>query len=234
MQGQIVTISFFRFAGFKQKYWAFKMMQLAHAQIGDQASGLSFYKLLGSGGEDGFSWKPNFGVYGLLCVWDDIGNAEHFLHHSPIFAEYAERASEHFTTYMQTLKSHGVWSGVRPFVETGTSADGHVAVVTRATIKPIKLAYFWSKVAGVSKSIELYKGKRFSVGIGEWPLIQQATFSIWDNHEAMTDYAYKNPMHQKVIKLTRAKGWYKEELFARFKPFQIEGVWDGRSVDFLN
>jgi hypothetical protein len=132
------------------------------------------------------------------------------------------------------LKSHGVWSGVRPFVETGTSADGHVAVVTRATIKPIKLAYFWSKVAGVSKSIELYKGKRFSVGIGEWPLIQQATFSIWDNHEAMTDYAYKNPMHQKVIKLTRAKGWYKEELFARFKPFQIEGVWDGRSVDFLN
>lgn len=68
-----------------------------------------------------------------------------------------------------------------------------------------------------------HPGLIFSVGIGELPLIQQATFSIWENIEAMTDYAYKSPQHKKVIQMTQKINWYKEELFARFLITKIEG-----------
>jgi hypothetical protein len=79
-----------------------------------------------------------------------------------------------------------------------------------------------------------YPGRQFSIGIGEWPLVQQATFSIWDSYKHMAEYAYKNPMHKKVIRLTREKGWYKEELFARFAPLKVAGTWDGKKADFLS
>ncbi len=233
MKGQIVTISFFRFAGAGNKFWAFKMMQLAHKRVAEQSGGLTFYKLLGSGGVDGFSWKPNFGVYGLLCVWEKMEHASQFFQSSSVFAEYMDRCQESFTTYMQTIKSHGAWSGQNPFLELTNGENGKIAVITRATIRTSKLPFFWRKVRGVSKSLANYDGRRFSIGIGEWPLIQQATFSIWDSYEHMAAYAYGNPMHKKVIQLTREKNWYTEELFARFKPFKVEGVWNGTSVDFL-
>jgi hypothetical protein len=135
MQGQIVTISFFRFAKRADKFWAFKMMQLAHEQIANEAKGLSFYKLLGSGGEDGFSWKPNFSVYGLLCVWDSLDHASHFFKNSNIFQEYTSKSQEFFTTYMQAIKSHGAWSGQSPFEELVKEHNGKIAIITRATIK---------------------------------------------------------------------------------------------------
>jgi hypothetical protein len=234
MIGQIVTITFFRFSGGRNKFWAFKMMQLAHDQVAAQAEGLTFYKLLGSGGVDGFSWKPNFGVYGLLCVWEKMEDALQFFGSSPVFIEYVGRSKEYFTTYMQAIKSHGQWSGQNPFQEQVNSQDGKIAIITRATIRAGKLAYFWLKVRGVSKTLTQYSGRQFSIGIGEWPLIQQATFSIWDSYEKMAEYAYKNPMHKKVIQLTREKNWYKEELFARFRPIKVEGVWEGKVVQFLD
>jgi hypothetical protein len=43
----------------------------------------------------------------------------------------------------------------------------------------------------VSKSLEDYDGLALSIGVGEWPLIQQATLSIWKTQAEMIDYAYK-------------------------------------------
>jgi hypothetical protein len=63
----------------------------------------------------------------------------------------------------------------------------------------------------------------FSKGIGEFPLLMQATFSLWKSAESMMDYAYKNPKHTEMVKKTRELGWYSEELFARFEPYKIEG-----------
>ena len=53
-------------------------------------------------------------------------------------------------------------------------------------------------------------------GIGELPFIQQATFSIWENLESVTNFAYKDLNHSDIVKKTKKRKWYKEDLFSRF------------------
>jgi hypothetical protein len=54
------------------------------------------------------------------------------------------------------------------------------------------------------------------VGIGELPLVEQATFSVWSNAEALEGFAYRSPGHAKRIRETHKYGWYSEEQFTRF------------------
>ncbi len=203
-----------------------------HALI--KTEGLSFYKFLGSGGKRGFSSFPNFGTYVLFCVWNSEENARLFFKTNPFFKTYLKKSEEQFTVYLNSAESHGFWDGVQPFVKTNSLAmDKPVLVLTRASIRLKKLWSFWSKVSRVSQSLEKYKGLAFSIGVGEWPLIQQATISIWVTQTEMLDYAYKNKKHKEVVMLTRKLNWYKEELFARFIPYKFEGVWDGKDVEHL-
>ena len=231
---QVVTISFFRFSKFRKKYWAFTMMQLAHSKISKQSEGLSFYKLLGSGADNGFGAKPNFGVYGLLGVWENEEMAQRFMAESSIYKRYSNYANESFYCVLKPIMSHGSWSGQQPFevCEDKDTSAGKIAVLTRATIKPAKVFSFWRNVAGVGHTATEAKGRNFSIGIGEWPWLQQATFSIWDGEKEMKDFAYNSPMHREVIKMTREKGWYQEELFARFRLLKVCGEWEGKEVKF--
>jgi len=125
------------------------------------------------------------------------------------------------------VASHGEWGGEQPFDPVEGTVDGPIAVITRATIKPRFLWHFWRFVAPVAASLTGYRERLMSVGIGEWPIFMQATFSVWTNKAAMLDYAYKNPQHRAVVDRTRKLGWYKEELFARFEVLGTEGSWYG-------
>lgn len=230
---QITTCTFFKLENFSNKWWAFKQMQLGHYAL-KNTNGLTFYKILGSGAKNGFSAIPNFGTYVLFCVWESEDKAKAFFKSNSFFIEYQKRSVEHFTVYLNSAEAHGFWDGVQPFTKNATLAlDKPVVVLTRARIRFRKLWSFWSKVGSVSQSLEGYDGLVLSVGIGEWPLIQQATISIWRTQAEMLDYAYKNQKHKEVVMLTRKLKWYKEELFARFVPYQFEGIWDGKNVKNL-
>jgi hypothetical protein len=103
-------------------------------------------------------------------------------------------------------------------------------VLTRAKIRFRKLFSFWSKVGSVSHTLSNYDGLVLSIGIGEWPLIQQATLSLWKTQAEMMNYAYKNEKHKEVVLLTRKLNWYSEELFARFVPYKFNGTWNGKTI----
>lgn len=230
---QITTCTFFKVENFSNKWWAFVQMRLGHHAV-KEISGLTFYKFLGSGGKNGFSAIPNFGTYVLFCVWESEASAFDFFTKNPFFKEYQKRSVEQFTVYLKAAESHGSWDGVQPFIGTTKLAlDKPVLVLTRASIRFKKLWSFWSKVGKVSQSLERYDGLEFSIGVGEWPLMQQATISIWHTQAEMLDYAYKNPKHKEVVLLTRKLNWYKEEMFARFIPYKFEGFWDGKNVGHL-
>ncbi|GAB4130328.1 MAG: hypothetical protein OHK0045_16860 [Raineya sp.] len=224
MERQIVTLTFFKYKGFKNAWWAFVQMGRLPKLLG-QVKGLSFVKMLGSGGKQGFSILPNFGLYGLLCVWDNEAACNVFFQNSLLFTKLKNKASQYQTFFLETLQTHGKWDGKEPFLhqKKKTGANQKIAVITRASIKWSKLWQFWRVVRPASKDMYQHQGLVFSVGIGELPLIQQATFSIWENIEAMTNYAYKSPQHKKVLQLTKKLNWYSEELFARFALVGTEG-----------
>lgn len=230
IQTQVTSISLFRFEGLKNKWWAFT--QMGRNLFSDlEVEGLQSQKMLGSGNKNGFSIWPNFAVYGLLSIWDNEDSARTFFNSHESVAKFKAHSVENWTVYMQATMAHGAWDGIQPFeLKQASSKEALTAVITRATIYPKHLWRFWKFVPSVSRSVENREGLLFAVGIGELPLIQQATFSLWENNDYMTAYAYKSKHHQEVIKKTRALGWYKEELFARFEPFASEGQWTGKDL----
>lgn len=228
---QITTCTFFKLESFPNKFWAFSQMQLGHTHF-KNIDGLVFYKLLGSGAENGFSSRPNFGTYALLCIWETEIHAVEFFDNNSFFKKYSSKSSESFTVFANSAEAHGKWDGKQPFISTATlEIDKPIMVLTRASIRISKLISFWRKVGNVSKSLEDYDGLVLSIGVGEWPLIQQATLSIWKTQAEMIDYAYKNKKHLEVVRLTRKLNWYKEELFARFIPYKFLGNWNGKNVE---
>lgn len=227
MKQNIVTFSLFRFEGAAHKWWAFAQMGRSRFLF-NNVKGLTFYKMLGSGGGNGFSILPNFNVYAILCTWEDEASANDFFEKNDAFQDFLSKSNQNYTIFAKTATAHGLWENKSPFVAT-TELDNTrlVAVLTRATIKLRYLPYFWKFVPRTSRSVYEQTGRLFSIGIGEVPIVQQATFSLWENPKKMMDYAYKSKYHSEVVQKTRALGWYKEELFARFHPYKSIGVWDG-------
>ncbi len=179
--------------------------------------GCSFAKMMGSGHGQGFSIRPNFGIYAAMMVWDDPKYIHKFESSFKPLLEYQKNTSSTTKIYATPYKFHGTWDNKTPFkiIEHDFTSIKRL-VLTRATIKPTKLIHFWKHVPKTSKAIEEAKGRLYSIGIGELPWIQQATLSIWESEEAMKEYAYSNKSHIEAIQLTKKLDWYKEEMFTRF------------------
>lgn len=228
---QITTLTFFRFSALSGKVWAFQMMQFAHKNL-QNVRGQSFYKLMGSGKGSGFSPLPDWSVYSLLQVWESENDADVFFKESAIFQKYRAHASEVWTIYLKNITAKGDWSGANPFQpsENIDAENNFLAVITRATIKVKHLPKFWSYVPRSQNPLREAKGLIFTKGIGEIPVVQMATFSLWESSESMKNFAYKSAEHRGAITKTRELGWYKEELFARFQPYRSVGKWNGEII----
>lgn len=234
---QIISITFFRFEGFKNRWWAFTQMGkkvFLNTQTAN-IRGVSFIKMFGAGSGNGFNLMPNFGVYGLLTVWENEAAARLFFNENEVFKSYQKRATEIFTVFLQPIMAHGKWDSVEPFEKNGINNPlAPIAVLTRGSIKTKYIYKFHQFTRTTSRSLEDAEGRIFSIGIGELPIVQQVTFSLWENEEAMKNFAYKNPHHAVVIKKTRELGWYSEELFARFQVLRTEGSWKNLDLNYLN
>ncbi len=223
MSQQITTITFFHYEGFWNKVWAFGMMQFAHKGLAD-VPGLVFYKLMGSGKGFGFNPLPDWSTYCLLQVWENETAARRFFDNAELAISYRNRTSKMRTLYMRNIIAKGAWSGSNPFVSS-SELDGkekQLAVITRATIRLSKLWKFWSYVPTSQKHLANAPGLIYTKGVGEVPIVQMATFSLWENKQSLFDFAYKGKEHAKAIQMTKALDWYKEELFARFQVFADE------------
>ena len=212
-----------------QQRWGLAQMGTSPPQLKGVA-GLRFFKLLGSGASNGFGLWPNLNRYGLMAVWEDAAAADVFFARHPLWATYQQRSNELWTVHLAPLKSHGLWDGQAPFDYAPTplaAADGPVAVLTRASIRWRKTWRFWQFVEPTSAALAQAVGVRAAIGLGELPVVRQATFSVWESAQAMQDYAYKDAKHREVIVLTRREKWYAEEMFARFRVLASNGTLDG-------
>jgi len=165
-------------------------------------------------------------------TWESEAVAEDFIKNSALFAAYRRRTAKVWTIYMKNILARGAWSGRNPF-EPHTDLDknfANIAVITRATIRLSKLRKFWKYVPTSSLPLAGNKGLIYTKGIGEVPVLQMATFSLWKNEQSLKDFAYNSPEHHRAIQKTRELNWYKEELFSRFQPYREEGERFGRGL----
>jgi len=217
------SLTLMRFSGWARG-WMLSQMAFARPAL-RRVPGLRFWKLLGTG--DGFSLRPDFARYGLLAVWESPEHARAFFDGSPIMRRFRRRADETWTIRMVAIQARGSWSGVNPFEPAAPCCEGPLAVLTRATIRWRRLAAFWSRVPATNRALDGAPGLVLSVGIGEAPIVRQATFSLWRSEAEMRAFAYRAPAHAEVVRRTRHEAWYAEDLFARFAPVSSEGSWNG-------
>lgn len=195
-----------------------------------------FWKLMGSGKDAQVDLPADYRHWAILTTWDNRETYDDFNFRSFVMKWFNFFGSESFTILLNPLSSHGLWSGKQPF-KTQISDINHtekIAVITRAAIRFNKLKEFRSNVKRAAEAMRNAPGFILSAGIGENPFFDQATFSIWENMESMKAYAYQSFDHSDVIKLTRARKWYKEELFARFAIIDSWGSLNGIEINTNN
>jgi len=213
---QHISLRFLKFEGFQNKRMAFAAM--GHSLSNPwQADGLVFAKHMGVGKGNGFSILPDFSTYAFVGVFESAKKATSFFTTNDRWKALAALTLEinEFDGY--AIKGHGTWNGKQPFEWQELPADfnGKVAVITRASIRWSQAWRFWMNVPAASKHIDQQNGLLFAKGVGELPLVEQATISIWDSIKSLEQYAYKTRQHAQMIKKTRTFNWYKEEMFIR-------------------
>jgi hypothetical protein len=193
--------------------------------------GLRFWKLLGSAQGLAFGpWNPR--RYGLFTVWDSPAALEAFERNSPLMATYRRRADELWTVRLKPLSWHGAWGGADPLAGVAPApplvpGEGPLAILTRATIRPWRVAAFRAAARRVNAELAWRPGLLAAIGLGEGPLFFQATFSLWASPQAVRGFAYAGPEHLAAMRRKTSELWYSEELFARFRPIASYGTWEG-------
>ena len=227
----VVTVTVFRYQP-QARFQAFANMGRFLMQP-FKLDGLQFSKLMGSGRD--FGLVPDFSTYVHLGVWQDESSARQFPESNSY--QYLSKGTEQISTlYLKHIKSHGLWGGQNPFrsgqidevnLKTSTLSSNSatpIAVLTRATIRPRALPDFWRHVPQARQRLKEHSDNLlFGIGVGEAPLVQQCTISVWRDPAAVDQYAYRQTGHKEVVRLTRQRQWYSEELFARFQVYEAQG-----------
>lgn len=222
-----VTLTIIRYRK-RHIFFAFMAMMLHRFPLWFNKN-IAFFKLMGSGKNGTFDKKPDLQQWAIFSVSKARFKPIQFKHfpvevvHQKLYGTFIRKwlaffNCETITYVLNPIEGHGLWDGKKPFgdLPVKTDYDGHIAVLTRATIRISKLKQFWKNVEGVASQMAGADGFVTSYGIGEVPWVKQATFSIWQNKTAMKNFAYQMQAHKDVIVKTRKENWYSEDMFVRF------------------
>jgi len=194
-------------------------MGLYHSRL-KNIDGLLFYKLLGTGKKPGFRVTPDFKTYALLTSWKSEEDYDSFMSDNYL-KEFKEKCNSIRFIELETISSHGLWGNIKPFtssrkINESNFCNNKIAILTRGAVRISKALNFWFSIGSASKSISKAEGVSFYKGIGEFPLFEQATFSIWDNINYVKKFAYEDKLHFDIVKKAKEEKWYKEDMFVRF------------------
>jgi len=226
----------------RHRAWAWLRLAQGPSALRD-LPGLRFAKVMGSGEGGGFRIRPSATHQGLLCVFDELSQAQSFLA-SPLTDAYRERARQWWSGLMAVSAARGSWDGcawaatpaaalVNPgmLAPSGTGAmlqaegaDAPVAVLTRASIRPHKAMSFWRRAPGTERALAESPGCELAIGLGEAPLLRQCTFSVWRDTPSMEGYA-RGGAHGRAAQFAWREGHFSESLFVRMRVLASAGAW---------
>ncbi len=193
-----------------------------------RVEGLTFWRVLGTGWGNDSASGVDLRRSALFAVWRDEVDLERFLLAHPIARRW-HRCEEAWHVRLRGLGGDGAWRGVA--VADGLvmgDADGPVVIVTRARIRVRSWRAFAENSRAVDESVRRADGLLGVVGFGEAPIGRLGTFSLWTSLEAAGRFASRDATHLEATEQARSEGWFAEELFARFQPYDSSGTWGGR------
>ncbi len=215
-------------------YIAWGLAQLVQGPLTPPtAPAMCWRKVLGSGHNGGFGLRPAWNRLGLFCAFDHTDSAREWLTRSAEVARWQDRAEQWLTVLLEPLASRGSWSGHSLAVappDVAPPPDAMVASLTRASIRPHLARRFWSLSPAAEVSLAQAPGCLFAVGLGEAPLLRQATFSLWHAQSAMDAYA-RSGAHLEAIRQAYSQGFFSESMFTRFRVLEIGGHWPQASPE---
>ena len=193
--------------------------------------GLHFAKALGSGHEGGFGLRPSASRQGAFLVFADEAAADAFLQQGTFVRRLRERSREMALLKLQAWSVRGSWAGHSPGCaaqrpDAAELAAMPVAALTRASIRPARAAAFWRHAPPSQQALQQAAGCRLAVGLGEAPVLRQATFSLWDSVAAMDAYA-RSGAHGQAIRASVQGQFFSESMFVRFRLLAAQGQWQG-------
>jgi spheroidene monooxygenase len=218
-------------AEFAPRHWPWAWSRLALRDRPLRGTpGLRLAKVLGSGHGGGFGLRPSPSSLGLFCVLDDDAAADALAAPAGPLQAWRDRAAACFSVRLRAFSSRGSWSGVRLEVTAAPPSSGPVASLTRASIRPTRAAAFWRMEPAAERALHAADGCLLAAGVGEAPLLRQATFSVWRDPASMDAYARRGA-HRAAIDAAARGGFFSESMFVRFVPYDAHGTWRGRRLD---
>lgn len=209
--------------------WGLSRLVLGARGVG-QFPGLRFVRVLGSGREGGFGLSPGLRYQGLMVFFDEEQQARDFAAKAPAVRDRLARSEQSLVAVLCATSARGSWGGVP--MQAGAPGDagpGHpIAVLTRASIRPMQAATFWRHSPASERALARTEGCSLAVGLGEAPVLRQATFSLWDSAEAIDAYA-RHGAHGHAARNAWRDGWFSEWMFVRFRVLSLQGQWQGRT-----
>jgi heme-degrading monooxygenase HmoA len=221
-------VAFFLLAQLKpsRALWGYGRFVL-NASAFKTISGLRFAKHLGSGYNGGFGLRPSFDRQALFLVFEDQTKASAFFSH-PLYDAYKARCIELLTLKLHPYACKGSWSGfsMQPTRTTPGSSEP-IAALTRASIRPSAAFSFWNDAAPAHQAIEHAPGCLLAAGVGEAPVLRQATLTLWENQAAMDAYS-RSVAHGSAVRRSYGNNYFSEAMFVRFIAEDVQGVYKGR------
>jgi hypothetical protein len=198
--------------------------------------GLRFARVLGTGRGSSTGWGADLGRWALFAAWESEPDLDRFLAESAV-ARHWDRAEEVWSVRLEHLGAHGAWGG-RPLGREWMAAamaapvrvdvdPGPIAVLTRAAVRPRHWVRFHRAAGQLAPQLDGQSGLLARVGVGELPVGRLATLSFWSSGAELDRFVRGQDLHRDIVRRTVAEGWYREELFARFRPYGSSGTWDG-------
>lgn len=208
------------------RWWGYRRFILQSWPLRD-TPGLRLAKMLGSGRDGGFGLQPSASRQGLFLGFEDETSARRFIDRSPVLDAYRDHARELCVALLRATSSKGSWSGAALETTAVPPVDGPIATLTRASIKLRHAAQFWRMAPPAEAALAAAPGCLLAVGLGEAPLLRQATFTVWSDVAAMDAYA-RSGAHLEAIRAAYAGQFFSESMFVRFALLQLRGVWKGQ------
>lgn len=190
----------------------------------------TFTKLLGTSSARTFAPQDaNWHRWAVLNVWPTTSAAENS-GELVVIKKWQAIARANAALWLSPLSVKGSWGGHNPFAladsqDLNLNAKGQIShqkwlgptvALTRARIRPSKWLDFWRSSPPVAHELRNSPGLIGAMGIGEAPIGLQGTLSIWQSNQALTGFVQRGLSHLKAIKSAQNRGWYSEDLFARF------------------